>query len=88
MLKVDDVIPDHFVRGDDDVILMKSWDKLRAFTRIASIQNGSQVIRILQDLIVPVTSKRGRTDDERGKVDGIWELSHIISLFALVMLAS
>lgn len=59
-----DVVANNFVRRDDNVFGSQLREDPRTLFRIPSVENGPEVIGILEDLIVPVTSQSRRANDQ------------------------
>ena len=87
VLEAVDIVPNDLVRGDHDVVGFELRQELVSLSRIAGVEHGTQVLGVLEDLVVPVARQRRRADDERGKVGRVRRLSLFVALGSLVVFA-
>ena len=88
VLQTVDIVPDDLVGCDHYVVGLELREELVTFPGVPGVEDWAQVLGVLEDLIVPVTSQSGRTDDERWKMLRVWGLGLFVLLSTLVMLAS
>lgn len=82
-----DIVPNDFVRGDDDIVLLEFWKNSVPFARVAIVHDGLQVVNVLLNLVKPVTSQSRGANDERREMDRIRGLRLLVTFLAFVVLA-
>jgi len=63
-LQIADVVANHLVGGYHNIVLGKFGEQTVAVAGVASVHDRAQVLGVLEDLIVPVTSQGGWADDQ------------------------
>lgn len=64
VLQARDVVPDDLIRSNHDIVGLQLGQELVPFTRVPGVEDRLQVLRVLQDLIVPMTRERRWAHDE------------------------
>lgn len=64
VLQARNVVPDDLIRSDHNVVGLELGQELVPFTRVPGVEDWLQVLRVLQDLIVPMTRERRWAHDE------------------------
>lgn len=71
ILETTDIIPDNFVRGDDNVVFLQCWKETCTFFGATREHHWFQIFCVFQDFVVPVACEGGRAYDKRREVDGV-----------------
>lgn len=82
-----DIIPDDFVRGDDDVVVLQLWEHPVPFARVPRVHDRLEIVDVFLDLVEPVASQSWWADDEGWDVNRVGRLGLLVSLVAFVVLA-
>lgn len=54
-LQTGNIVPDDLVRGNHNVVVRQFLEQFSAIPRISGVHDGLQVVRVLEDFVVPVT---------------------------------
>ena len=65
IVQIRNVVADDFVGCDDNVEGLQFQQESRPFSGIPGVQDWTKIVGIFQDLVVPMASESGRTDNER-----------------------
>ena len=87
VLEACNVVANYFIRSNHDVVRFNLREESASFSRIARVENGFEVIRILENLIVPVTSERWRADNEGRQVHRVRRFGFFVALCTFKMFA-
>jgi len=63
-LQIADVVANHLVGGYRNVILGQFGEQTAAVAGVASVHDGAQVLRVLENLIIPVTGQGRWANDQ------------------------
>ena len=63
-LEIMDIVANNLVGGYDNVVLGELWEQTAAVAGIASVHDGAQVLSVLENFIIPVTSQSWWADDQ------------------------
>ena len=88
ILQAANIVPNHLVRGDDDVRSGELMNKLLPVSRGAYIKHRAKVFGVLEDLIVPMPGESWRADYEGWEMNSVERLSLHVSLRPFEMLSS
>ena len=64
VLQTVDIVPDDLVGCDHYVVGLELREEFVTFPGVPGVEDRSKVLGILEDLVVPVSSKRRRADDQ------------------------
>ena len=71
ILETGDVVANNLIRGNDNVVLLQLRQELAPLSRIPGVHDRLEVVSVFEDLVVPVTSERRWTNNQRRKVNGV-----------------
>ena len=63
-LEIVDIVANNLIGGYDDVVRWEFWEQTATVAGVASVHDGAQVLSVLENFIIPVTSQSWWADDQ------------------------